>query len=611
MKEIISINSITNLPIELVVNDRNYFLNKNSNDEYILISNICPHLGADMMLKENCIECPVHFWKFDLDGKPINVKGDGLSFTILKKIDDKLYLENEGFLMQSNTFQTKKLHQGKQSIDFKLHSHASVEIIFNNYSILTDPWFFGTAFLDSWINYPESKVSLDTLNPNIIYISHEHSDHLHEETLLNFKKDIKICYPDFPNRRIGKILKKLGFNNLMPLKFGQTYELTNKINITCYEPKSLWNDSILFIEIDNFKILNTNDAGINQKIKNLVGEIDLLMAGFSTTASGFPATWDHISLDKKVEYYINAVSGTYSMLENSMRTYNAKYLIPFASFTTLQNPLHRKFVEISESTNVDKIKAYFDNSSYEIINLLPGESWNSKSNKFERIYTNIQRDKIHDKKNKINYGNSYYNKNNKHLDVISIISKEEVKDYFLKFNNVPEIIFCEDLKFRINILNRYEGDVNYSLTCNFQNGVLSISDIESHVDVEMWIPEKIISLIIKENLSWDEAHIGYWCRFTRNPDVFHQNFWRLIQTPYFVKQNSKNFTDKNKIINKNSNLAELLLNNPLNESVLRRYGMYCNNCGKSYAENIESGAKAHGLNDFEITKLIDELNFIN
>jgi CMP-N-acetylneuraminate monooxygenase len=139
--------------------------------------------------------------------------------------------------MQSYTFQTKKLHQGKQSIDFKLHSHASVEIIFNNYSILTDPWFFGTAFLDSWINYPESKVSLDTLNPNIIYISHEHSDHLHEETLLNFKKDIKICYPDFPNRRIGKILKKLGFNNLMPLKFGQTYELTNKINITCYEPK--------------------------------------------------------------------------------------------------------------------------------------------------------------------------------------------------------------------------------------------------------------------------------------------------------------------------------------------------------------------------------------
>jgi CMP-N-acetylneuraminate monooxygenase len=241
---------------------------------------------------------------------------------------------------------------------------------------------------------------------------------------------------------------------------------------------------------------------------------------------------------------------------------------------------------------------------------LPGESWNSKSNKFERVYTLNQRDKIHNKKNKIIYGNNYYNKNIKNLDFLPV-SSEEVKNYFLKFNNVPEIIFCEDLKFKINVLNKYEGDINYSFTCDFKNGVLSISDVETKVDVEMWVPEKILSSIVKENLSWDEAHIGYWCRFTRTPDVFHQNFWRLIQTPYYVKQNSKYFSDKSKIINKNSNLAELLLNNPINESVLRRYGMYCNNCGKSYAENIESGAKSHGLNDFEITKLIDELNFIN
>ena len=98
------------------------------------------------------------------------------------------------------------------------------------------------------------------------------------------------------------------------MNFGQIYKLTDKIQIICYEPQSLWNDSILFIEIDGFKILNTNDAGINQKIKNLVGDVDLLMTGFSTTASGFPATWEHISIDKKAEYYINAVNGTYSML---------------------------------------------------------------------------------------------------------------------------------------------------------------------------------------------------------------------------------------------------------------------------------------------------------
>jgi len=611
MKEIISINSISNLPLNLKINDRNFILSKNANEEYILISNICPHLGADMLIKDDCIECPVHFWKFDLEGNPINVKGDGLSSVILMQIDNKLYIEDNSFILSSNKFQSKKLHNGKQSIDFKLHSHASIEIVYDNFSILTDPWFSGTAFLESWINYPESKVNEESLSPDIIYISHEHSDHLHEETLLKFKKDIKICYPDFPNKRIGKILKDIGFNNLLPLKFGQIYELTDKINITCYEPQSLWNDSILFIDIDGFKILNTNDAGINQRIKNLVGNIDLLMTGFSTTASGFPATWDNISMDEKAKYYINAVNGTYSMLENSMRTYNAKYLIPFAAFTTLQDPLHQKFVQISESTNVDKIKEYFNNSEYEIINLLPGECWNSQNNKFDRIYTNTQRDKIHDKKNKILFSTNYYKKNYCINQLENKISPQELKNYFLKFNNIPEIIFCEDLKFRINILSKYEGEVNYSLICVFHESVLSFIDNVELIDVEMWIPESIISKIVKENLSWDEAHIGYWCRFTRSADVFHQNFWRLLQTPYFVKQNAGQFAEKNRKITENSNIAELLSTNPINELVLRRYGMYCNNCGKSFAENISSGAKAHGLNNFEINKLIEELNFLN
>lgn len=611
MQEIISIKSITNLPFNLRINDRNFILSKNTDDEYILISNICPHLGADMLIKEDCIECPVHFWKFDFEGKPINVKGDGLSYVILIQKENKLFLEDETFIFSSNKFQTKKLHTGKQSIDFKLHSHASIEIVYDNYSILTDPWFFGTAFLDSWINYPESKVCVESLSPNIIYISHEHSDHLHEETLLKFKKDTKICFPNFPNKRIGKDLKNLGFNNLLPLNFGQIYKLTDKIQIICYEPQSLWNDSILFIEADGFKILNTNDAGINQKIKNLLGDVDLLLTGFSTTASGFPATWEHISMDKKAEYYINAVSGTYNMLENSMRAYNAKYLIPFASFSTLQDPLHQKFVKISESTNVDKIKEYFKGSNYEVINLLPGENWNSLNNKFERIYTNNQRNKIHDKKNKIIYANTYYDKNSKIKQTGNEISIEEVKNYFLKFNNIPEIIFCQDLKFKINVLSKYEGEVNYSLIYDIEKNILSILEEDSVVDVEMWIPEAIISKIIKDNLSWDEAHIGYWCRFTRNPDVFHQNFWRLLQTPYYVKQNSRSFSSKEKTISKNSNIAELIDMNSNNELVFRRYGMYCNNCGKSFSENIESGAMAHGLNDFEISKLIEELNFIN
>jgi CMP-N-acetylneuraminate monooxygenase len=373
----------------------------------------------------------------------------------------------------------------------------------------------------------------------------------------------------------------------------------------------LWNDSILLIEIESFKILNTNDAGINQKIKNLVGDIDLLMVGFSTTASGFPATWDHISDEQKSLYYSNAVNGVYKMLENSLRIYNAKYLLPFASFTTLLDPRHQKFVNLSESTNVDKINDYFKDSEYEIINLLPGEKWNSKSNKFERVYTTPQRKKLYDKKNKISFALNYFDKSFKNNPKLNTLSKDQAIIYFLKFNNIPEVIFCEDLKFGINVLNKFEGDVKYSITCVFEKGVLSISEEIKSLDVEMWIPEDIFSIVITQNLSWDEAHIGYWCRFTRKPDVFHQNFWRLLQTPYYVKENSVNFSKKKKVVSRFTNIAEIISKNSLNELILRRYGMYCTICNKGFAENIESGAKAHGLNETEIDKLIEELNFIN
>jgi len=47
------------------------------------------------------------------------------------------------------------------------------------------------------------------------------------------------------------------------------------------------------------------------------------------------------------------------------------------------------------------------------------------------------------------------------------------------------------------------------------------------------IPEEVLSHIIREDLSWDEALIGYWCRLSRNPDVYHANFWRLLQAPYY------------------------------------------------------------------------------
>lgn len=64
---------------------------------------------------------------------------------------------------------------------------------------------------------------------------------------------------------------------------------------------------------------------------------------------------------------------------------------------------------------------------------------------------------------------------------------------------------------------------------------------------------------------------------------------------------------KNKI-DKNTNIAELIEENPDLNDVLYEYGLYCGNCFAAGFDNLEEGAKIHGLEDDEIEELIQELN---
>lgn len=63
-----------------------------------------------------------------------------------------------------------------------------------------------------------------------------------------------------------------------------------------------------------------------------------------------------------------------------------------------------------------------------------------------------------------------------------------------------------------------------------------------------------------------------------------------------------------KKIDKNTNIAELVETNPELNEVLYEYGLYCANCFAAGFDNIEEGAKIHGLEDDEIEELIQELN---
>ena len=587
------------------IGDRNFFVCKDKN-KYRIFEGICPHMGGIVYQEEKHFKCGTHDWIFDLHNGQCKtspklklpefqsiVKGNKIYAKIKKNEINKPFI--------------KKTY--KKDLKVKLHSHACLEIIYKKFKILTDPWFNGPAFLGAWTNYPPHDVDSRKVNPDIIWISHEHSDHFHPETLKLFDRNIPIYFPDFPNERIFRELKKLKFKNLLPMPFGKKITITRNISITCFEPNSPWNDSMLLIELDDFKFLNINDAGVNHRIKNIIGDVDLISTAFTTGASGFPLTWN-LSDEEKLSWIKNAQNGQTQMLLNAIKIYNCKFILPFAGHFQLWHPNHKKYVPLIGTIKISDVKKTLKDSPVKLIDMLPGDEFSFKDLRVARKPGRPSDKDLYSTENIKRYLGQCFNEAifNKFYPQKNSITKQEVVNYFLEFNKSPEIIFCEDLHLNI------KSSKLCSLYFKINNGV--IKELKSKpklVNIEISIPAEVLQEVISLDLSWDEAHIGYWCETQRWPkNKYNINFWRMLQAPYY-KRRINSLKDKNlKKITKSTAVLEILAgkNSDLMSKVLNRYGLYCHSCVFSQMEDIHSASLKHGLSTDQSSKLIRELNEI-
>ena len=66
-------------------------------------------------------------------------------------------------------------------------------------------------------------------------------------------------------------------------------------------------------------------------------------------------------------------------------------------------------------------------------------------------------------------------------------------------------------------------------------------------------------------------------------------------------------TEKDKITKK-SGIDTVFEKHPETTNIMNKYGLHCFGCMMSRFETIGDGAKAHGLSDEDIDKMIDEMN---
>ena len=597
-------DELLTLPCRIEIASASYFLVR-AGDELRLLSSVCPHKGGIVQDAGDHFQCPRHGWQFDYDtGTCLNAPTRSLSSFPVSERDGLLYARLPGRALRSGGGRPPLA----SPLTFQLHAHACLEIRYRGFTLLTDPWLSGPSFFGSWALWPPPRVDVAKLHPDAIWISHEHSDHFHPQTLVSFDRSIPVYCPDFPNRRLPARLAELGFEDVRPMPFGETVELADDLTLTCFEPASMWNDTILLVEANGFRYLNLNDAGVNHKIAPLVAPADLISSSFSPGASGYPGTWRHLAREEKLEIMERSRQGSLDMLRDAVDVYGARYLLPFASFFTLWHPDHRTYLELFRKNSPADVAAFFAEADVEVIDLLPGEVWNAQNGKRTRLPVD-DREHIFDIERMARYADESWNEATfrAYFPESNGLVAEEVEEHLLRLNETPEMRFCEDLTC---VLRGFDEEERTRVEVAFEIGahrlrVLTKAPAEPNLTIEM--PVAILEQLVRESVSWDEALIGYWCRLDRSPNVYHAGFWRLLQAPYY-RRPPRLPSDWPVELGPDSTIAEVLeAHGEPADLILRRHGLYCFGCSRSPFETIRLGAQKHGLTDHELERLVGEL----
>ena len=577
-----------------------HYLTRSSAGSLVLLSAECPHQGGTVSWRGDCYECPKHGWRFDGSGHCTTAPNQRLTETPTRLEAGRVLVE----VSDGPAAPESGRWALEEDVSIGVHAYTCLEVRWRDFAVVTDPWLSGPAFLGAWIQYPPPAVQARDLAPDALIVTHEHSDHFHVPTLQQLDQKIPVYVPDFPNRRLVDRLSALGFEHVHPMAFGVPNEVKTGVRFTCYEPTSVWNDAIVLIEMGTFRLLNLNDAGLNARIASLVGPVTVAAAAFSAGASGYPLTWDHVGAEEAERVLLRARGAGLRLLKDVARVYQARHVLPFGAHFALWHPSQRKYFKQLKQYTVDDAADALRQSGTSVIDILPGETWRSDGST-QRVW---DRRAVYDPEAIDRYLDERFDAGEfaaYHPPPI-VPEGAEVEAYFLALNRNPAMAHCEDLTFAVIPLGP-DGNELKGWTFRIEDKRLGIVQPAPGVaDVTIRVPAGILKQIVSDGLSWDEAMIGYWCRFSRNQHVFHVGFWRLLQAPY---ASAGAALDRSAVkVTVATSIAELLdRHGAAAERSLNRYGLYCSGCWRSPAETLASGGRSHGLPEHQIERLLVEL----
>ncbi|MEC7860738.1 MAG: hypothetical protein VYC46_04680 [Pseudomonadota bacterium] len=384
-----------------------------------------------------------------------------------------------------------------------LVNHASVVIKEGSVAILSDPWYFGTAFNDGWsllYENPQSDIEKILESISHIWISHEHPDHFSVPFFISYadlinKKGIEILFQKTHDKRVVNFLKAKKLN-VRELEDKKQYHLSNNFSIRCI--KSFFYDSALSIEVGDKRILNLNDCPIVQpkeieSFRKEFGRYDILLTQFSYAA------WK--GGRKNISWRKTAAKEKLDAMHNQALILGAKSIIPFASFIRFSNHMNEYLnYEINRPNDV---VSFLDTEDVNVLFLKPMQE--------------IPVSKISDSKLGISFWEEQFDLvPNADLSRSDKIESETLLNE--SFQKYQKRIFNNNSKFLIHMASRLP------FIDLFRRTRLKLIDFDKCVDVDIFEENLIFSDLVENyDIALDSQSLDFLFRNTFGFDTLTVN----------------------------------------------------------------------------------------
>lgn len=344
----------------------------------------------------------------------------------------------------------------------KLISQASVIIYCSDVTIWTDPWLEGKAFNNSWSLYPEPDFDSNELNHiDYLWISHEHPDHFHIQTLKNlpdsFKSQVTVLFQDKKNPKMLEAFNRLGFNNIKLIPNSKLINITTETSIYVHQVGGI--DSCLGVKNGGKSLLNLNDCELTKADQSMITnrfspKIDVLLNQFSLAGNNGSRA-DIPKISEKAKDIVNGMLIDHEML-------NTDITIPFASFVYFSSVTNRYINKYHN--HIRDVKHEFDKNSFKFRALYINEVFDLNAPVLDDT---IALDKFTTAQQ--NYDNLPY-------DTYPVVPFEELKKNFIKRCNQLKECYPKFILNRLKTMTAYVEDSGYAVKFSVADSSFELED---------------------------------------------------------------------------------------------------------------------------------------